>query len=379
MAVLVGTGLLVRTMRSLLSTDLGFDSSHLVTATVSMPAAAYPDTPQQAAFIQHGIDRIKTIPGVLSASAIFPVPFSPQVYQVWLAIEGRTSQPGIEQSTFVSVVSFAYLDTMKIPILEGRDFLEQDTQPNIRSVVIDRGLAARYFPNESPIGKSIKLFTENFSDASQPSYTVVGIAGAVRAASLDENPPPRVYVLMQQLSTAWTFVVRTSKAPLSVQRTIQDELRTLDRSVPVFNVAIMEDTIHSSQKSRTQAMWLLISFSGAALILAALGLYGVMSYLVGQRTNEIGIRMALGAHPRDIRKLIFGYGAALVAGGAVVGLASALVLGRLMRTLLYQVQPPDGLTIAVVTAVIVAVAWVACYVPARRAMKVDPMIALRYE
>jgi putative ABC transport system permease protein len=379
MAVLVGTGLLVRTMRSLLSTDLGFDSSHLVTATVSMPAAAYPDTPQQAAFIQHGIDRIKTIPGVLSASAIFPVPFSPQVYQVWLAIEGRTSQPGIEQSTFVSVVSFGYLDAMKIPILEGRDFLEQDTQPNIRSVVIDRGLAARYFPNESPIGKSIKLFTENFSDASQPSYTVVGIAGAVRAASLDENPPPRVYVLMQQLSTAWTFVVRTSKAPLSVQRTIQDELRTLDRSVPVFNVAIMEDTIHSSQKSRTQAMWLLISFSGAALILAALGLYGVMSYLVGQRTNEIGIRMALGAHPRDIRKLIFGYGAALVAGGAVVGLASALVLGRLMRTLLYQVQPPDGLTIAVVTAVIVAVAWVACYVPARRAMKVDPMIALRYE
>jgi putative ABC transport system permease protein len=141
----------------------------------------------------------------------------------------------------------------------------------------------------------------------------------------------------------------------------------------------MEDTIRSSQKSRAQAMWLLIAFSGAALILAALGLYGVMSYLVGQRTNEIGIRMALGAHPRDIRKLIFGYGAALVAGGAVVGLASALVLGRLMRTLLYQVQPPDGLTIAVVTAVIVAVAWVACYVPARRAMKVDPMIALRYE
>jgi putative ABC transport system permease protein len=123
----------------------------------------------------------------------------------------------------------------------------------------------------------------------------------------------------------------------------------------------------------------LISFSGAALLLAALGLYGVMSYLVGQRTNEIGIRMALGAHPRDIRKLIFGYGAALVAGGAVVGLASALILGRLMRTLLYRVEPTDGATIAIVTAVIVAVAWAACYVPVRRAMKVDPMVALRYE
>jgi predicted permease len=379
MAVLVGTGLLVRTMRSLLSTDVGFDPANLVTATVSMPAAAYPDAPQQAAFIQRGIDRVKAIPGVSSASAIFPVPFSPQVYQVWLAIEGRTPQAGFEQSTFVSVVSFGYLDTMKIPVLEGRGFLERDTQPNIRSVVIDRGLASRYFPNESPIGKSIKLFTENFSDASQPSYTIVGVAGAVRAASLDENPPPRVYVLMQQLSTAWTFVVRTSVPPQSIERNIQEELHALDRSVPVFNVGVMEDAIHSSQKSRTQAMWLLIAFSGAALILAALGLYGVMSYLVGQRTNEIGIRMALGAHPRDIRKLIFGYGAALVAGGAAIGLGSALVLGRLMRTLLYQVQPTDGLTIAVVTAVIVVVAWIACYLPTRRAMKVDPLVALRYE
>jgi len=379
MAVLVGTGLLVRTMRSLLSTNLGFDPHNLVTATVSMPPAIYPDEAHQSAFIQHGIDRVRTIPGVTSAAAVFPVPFSPQIYQVLLAIEGRTAQPGIDQSTFVSVVSWGYLDAMKIPILQGRGFVERDTQPNIRSVVIDRGLAESYFHNENPIGKSIKLFTQNFSDESQPSYTVVGIVGAVRAASLDENPPPRVYVLMQQLPTAWTFVVRSAVAPQSIERAIQGELRTLDRNVPVFNVATMDEAIHSSQKSRTQAMWLLISFSGAALLLAALGLYGVMSYLVGQRTNEIGIRMALGAHPRDIRKLIFGYGAALVAGGAVVGLTSALILGRLMRTMLYRVEPTDGITIAIVTAVIVAVAWIACYVPARRAMKVDPMVALRYE
>ncbi len=379
MAVLVGTGLLVRTMRSLLSTDLGFDPNHLVTATVSIPPAPYPDGPAQAAFIQRGIDRIATIPGVTSASAVFPVPFSPQIYQVLLAIEGRIPKVGVEQSTFVSVVSWKYLDTMKIPILQGRGFVEQDTQPNIRSVVIDRGLAESYFRNENPIGKSIKLFTQNFADASQTSYVVVGVSGAVRAASLDEIPPPRVYVLMQQLPTAWTFVVRSAAAPQSVERAIQDQLRTLDRNVPVFNVATMNESIGASQKSRTQAMWLLISFSIAALLLAALGLYGVMSYLVGQRTNEIGIRMALGAHPRDIRKLIFGYGAALVAGGAVVGLASALILGRLMRTLLYRVEPTDGITIAVVTAVIVAVAWIACYVPARRAMKVDPMVALRYE
>ena len=379
MAVLVGTGLLVRTMRSLLSSDLGFDPNNLATATVSMSPTDYPDESHQSAFIQHGIDRIRTIPGVVSASAVFPVPFSPQIYQALLAIEGRTPQPGIDQSTYVSVVAWTYLDTMKIPILQGRGFVEQDTQPNIRSVVIDRGFAESYFHAENPIGKSIKLFTQDFSDVSQPSYTVIGIAGAVRAASLDENPPPRVYVLMQQLPTAWTFVVRSSGAPQSIERAIQDELRALDRNVPVFNVATMSEMIYSSQKSRTQAMWLLILFSGAALLLAALGLYGVMSYLVGQRTNEIGIRMALGAHPRDIRKLIFGYGAALVASGAVIGLASAFVLGRLMRTLLYRVEPTDGLTIAIVTAVIVSVAWIACYLPARRAMKVDPMVALRYE
>jgi putative ABC transport system permease protein len=379
MAVLIGTGLLVRTMRSLLSTNLGFDANHLVTATVSMTATAYPDTAEQAAFIQRGIDRIRTIPGVTSASAIFPVPFSPQVYQVWLAIEGRTPQPGFEQSTFVSVVSYDYLNTMKIPVLQGRGFVEQDTQPKIRSVVIDRGLAERYFPKENPIGKSIKLFTENFSDASQPSYTIVGVAGPVRAASLDENPPPRVYVLMQQLSTAWTFVVRTATAPQVVERGIQDQLHALDRHVPVFNVGTMEESIHSSQQSRVQAMWLLIAFSGASLTLAALGLYGVMSYLVAQRTNEIGVRMALGAHPRDIRKLILNYAAALLVGGTVVGLSFAFVLGQLMRSLLYQVKPADGLTIAIGAGVIVAVAGIACYLPARRAMKVDPMVALRYE
>jgi putative ABC transport system permease protein len=268
---------------------------------------------------------------------------------------------------------------MRIPLLQGRSFVAQDTKPNIRSAVIDRGLAARYLPGESPIGKSIKLFTQNFSDAAQPSYTIVGVADVVRAASLDEIPPPRVYVLTQQFPYASTFVVRGSIAPQSIERAIQEEIHALNPSVPVFNVGTMDGAIHSSQQPRLQAMWLLILFSGAALLLASLGLYGVMSYLVAQRTNEIGVRMALGAHPRDIRKLILRYAAAMVIAGAAVGLASALLLGRLMRTLLYQVKPADGLTIAVVTAIVVAVAALACYVPTRRAMKVDPLVALRYE
>jgi predicted permease len=378
-AVLVGAGLLVRTMQTLLKSNLGFDSNQLITATVSLPSSDYAGTAKQAAFIEQGIKRIQNIPGVTSASAIFPALFTPQIYQVLLAIEGRTPPPGDEQSTFVSIVGSGYFDTMKIPVLAGRTFDDQDTQPRIRSVVIDRGLAARYFPNENPIGKSIKLYTTNFSDASQPSFVIVGIVDAVRMAGLDEVPPPRIYVLTTQLGYASTFVVRASTSPQSIERAIQDELHSMNRSVPIFNVGVMAGSIRSSQQPRLQAMWLLISFSGAALLLASIGLYGVMSYLVSQRTNEIGIRMALGAHPRHIRRLIFGYGAALVTGGAMVGLALALVLGRLMRTLLYRVEPTDGLTIAVVTAVIVSVTWIACYLPARRAMKVDPMVALRYE
>lgn len=378
-AVLVGTGLLVRTMRTLLSSNLGFDSNQLITATISLPSSDYAGAPKQAAFIQQGIERIQSIPGVTSASAIFPAPFTPQIYQVLLAIEGRTPPPGDEQSTFVSIVASRYFDTMKIPVLQGRAFNEQDAQPLVRSVVIDRGLAERYFPNENPIGKSIKLYTTNFSDAAQPAFTIVGIVDSVRMASLDEIPPPRIYALTTQLGYASTFVVRASAPPQSIERGIQDEIHALNRSVPVFNVAVMAGSIRSSQQARLQAMWLLILFSGAALLLASIGLYGVMSYLVSQRTNEIGIRMALGAHPRDVRKLIFGYAAAMVLGGAVVGISSALILGRLMRSLLYHVEPADGLTIIAVMLIVAAVAWIACYIPARRAMKVDPMVALRYE
>jgi predicted permease len=375
MAVLVGTGLLMRTMRSLFSTDVGFDPGSLVTATVSLPASAYPNNARRTEFIQKGINRIQSIPGVISVAAVFPVPFTPQINQELLAIEGKTPEPGIEQSAYVSTVSSGYLEMMKIPILQGRAFLPQDAQPNIRPIVIDRTLATRYFQGENPIGKSVKLATDNFSDPTKPSYTVVGIAGAIRASSLDEVPPPRVYVL----GYASTLVARTSGAPPPVERAIQDVIHALDRGVAVYDVGVMTEAIRSSQASRLQATYLLIGFSCVALLLASIGLYGVMSYLVSQRTNEIGIRMALGANPRDIRRLIFGYGAALVSGGAAVGLALALVLGRLMRTLLYRVEPTDGLTIAVVTAVIVSVTWIACYLPVRRAMKVDPMVALRYE
>ncbi len=380
MAVLVGTGLLARTMVALLRTDIGFDAANLVTATVTLPPAEYPNPAQAAQFMQRGIERIEQIPGVASVAAVFPVPFTAQIYQVWLAIEGRAPQPGVEQAAYVSVVSANYLPMMKIQILEGRSFLQQDTSRESGAVVIDRELARRYWPNENPVGKSIKLFTQDFSDPKQKPYEIIGVAGPVRAGGLDEAPQPRVYVLMNQLpNNTMSFVARTKIPPQLLARDMQDAIHALSRNIPVFNVGTMQKAIDGSQEPRRLAALILPSFSVAALLLAAMGLYGVVSYLVAQRTNEIGLRMALGAQPQDVARLIGDYAGRLILGGLVLGLAAALAIAQLMRTLLFGVRWSDPLTFLLATAVIAAVTLGACYIPARRAMRVDPMTALRYE
>jgi putative ABC transport system permease protein len=380
MAVLVGTGLLARTMMALLRTDIGFDSANLVSATVTLPSAEYPNPAQAAQFMQRGIERIEQIPGVASAAAVFPVPFTAQIYQVWLAIEKRAPQPGVEQAAYVSVVSANYLPVMKIQILEGHSFLEQDTSRESGAVVIDRELARRYWPNENPVGKSIKLFTQDFSDPKQQPYEIIGVAGPVRAGGLDESPQPRVYVLMNHLpNNSMSFVARTKIPPQLLMRDVQDAIHALSRNIPVFNVGTMQKAIEESQEPRRLAALILPSFSIAALLLAAMGLYGVVSYLVAQRTNEIGLRMALGAQPQDVARLIGDYAGRLILGGLVLGLAAALAIAQLMRSLLFGVRWSDPLTFLLATAVIAAVTLGACYIPARRAMRVDPMTALRYE
>jgi putative ABC transport system permease protein len=380
MAVLIGTGLLVRTMIALFHTNIGFDSSHLLTATVTLPRAEYLTDAQTSSYLQQAIDRIARLPGVESTASVFPVPFTPQIFQVWLAIEGRVPHVGAEQTSYVSTVSYTYLQTMRLPVLQGRGFTAADTSEESRSVIIDRELARAYWPGQDPVGRSIRLFTQDFSDPQQKPWTVIGVAGSVRAAGLDTDPEGRVYVLMSQLPNLTTsFVVRTKTDPRSLATSLESELHSLNSTVPVFNVQTIDDAINNSQQPRRVAMMLLISFSIAALILTAMGLYGVIAYLVEQRTNEIGIRMALGALPRDIMKMILGYGAALALGGVAVGLLATFALTQLMRTLLYGVASTDPLTFAIVAALIMGVALAACYVPSRRAMRVNPMTALRYE
>jgi putative ABC transport system permease protein len=380
MAVLVGAGLLARTMIVLLRANIGFEPKQLLTASITFPRAGGPDAARQAQFVQRGIDRIQQLPGVESAAAVFPVPFTPQIYQVWLAIQGRVPDPSVEQATYVSVVSANYFQTMKVAVQQGRTFSEQDRSTDSGVVVIDRVLANRYWPRQNPIGKSLKLFTEDFSDPKIKPYEVIGVVEPVRAGGLDEDPQPRVYALMDHMPVfMMSFVVRTKTDPQLLSRDVQDSIRGLSSNTPVFDVRTMDNAIQSSQESRRLAMLLLLSFSVAALLLASIGLYGVVSYLVAQRTNEIGIRMALGAHPRDVAKLILGYGAALVGGGVGLGLVAALALTQVMRTLLFGVKPWDPLTLVFAASTMVIVTLAACYMPARRAMRVDPMIALRYE
>jgi putative ABC transport system permease protein len=380
MAVLVGTGLLARTMMALLRTDIGFDSSNLLSATVTLPPADYPNPALAAQFMQRGLERVAQIPGVESAAAVFPVPFTAQIYQVWIAIEGRVAQPGVEQVSYVSIVSANYFPTMKIPILQGRSFVEQDTSRDAGVVVIDRELARQYWPNDNPVGKRVKLFTQDFSDPKLKAYEIIGVAGPVRAGGLDEAPQPRVYALMNQLpNNTMSFVARTKIPPQLLARDVQDAIHGLNRNVPVFSVGTMEKAIESSQEPRRLAALLLPTFSIAALFLAAIGLYGVVSYLVAQRTNEIGVRMALGAQPGDVARLIFDYAGKLILGGVALGFAAALAIAQLMRTILFGVHWSDPLTFVLATFVIAAVTLAACYLPARRAMRVDPIIALRYE
>jgi predicted permease len=382
MAVLVATGLLVRTMSKLLQTNVGFDPKNLLTATITLSRADYPDAARASQLVQDCQKKIEQLPGVESASAVFPVPFTPQIYQVLLAVEGRVAAKGAQQVAFISVVSQNYLRTMKIPLIAGRDFTELDSQSSRGVAVIDRTLADQYWPGQNPIGRSLKIGTQDFSDATAPAFEVIGVAGPVRGESVDTPPETRVYMTVNQQpgpTSNITFVVRTGVDPRTLSSTIQDAIRSVNRNIPVFNVGLMQDAIRTSQAPRRLAMQLLILFSLAALILATLGLYGVMSYLVGQRTNEIGIRIALGAHPRDIVKMILSYGGILVLGGTLAGLTISLLLGQVMTGLLYQVKASDPTTFFSAAIILAGVALLACYVPARRAMRVDPILALRHE
>lgn len=379
LVLLVGAGLLLQTFVKLQRVDLGFDVRNVLTATVELPEAQYARPEQKITFYQRLQERVRALPGVVEASAILPLPISDNDAGGGFQIEGRTAPAGEEPHADMRWANLDYFSTMKIPLLAGRDFTAQDGLKSTPVVIINQSLARTYFPNEEPIGKRLEL---PFGEAGTTKFQIVGIVRDVKhRTELGSEYSPELYMPYAQLPFLgqMSLVVRTQGEPGSLAKAIQNEVAALDREIVPSDVKTMEQYLGNAVAQPRFSSLLFGLFALIALLLAAIGLYSVMAYAVAQRTHEVGIRMALGAQGRDVLRLVVGQGMLLTLFGVALGLAASLALTRLMTGLLFGVSATDPLTFAGIAVLLALVALVACWIPARRAAKVDPLVALRCE
>ena len=378
--LLVGAGLLMLSFLRLQAVDPGFRAENVLTARVALSPAKYSDRAKKVAFYDQALERLNALPGVRSAGLVMNLPLSGANMNRGFTVEGRPApRPGENVTVDYQVVSPDYFRTMGIAVLRGRAFNDADTIEAPRAALISESMARKYFSGEDPLGKRIA-----FGDADEPESwrTIVGVVGDVRHASIDAPPFPGAYTLYRQDEESWprvAFVVRSDTDPAALASAVRREILAVDPQQPVSNVQTMEETLAASIKRPRFVTALLGVLASVALALAVVGIYGLMSYTVTERTREIGIRMALGAQGRDVLRLIVGHGLLLTLAGVGVGVAGALVLTRLMSKLLYGVGATDPAAFVGVALLLACVSLLACYVPARRATKVDPMVALRYE
>ncbi|HEY3040198.1 MAG TPA: ABC transporter permease [Pyrinomonadaceae bacterium] len=377
--LLVGAGLLIKTFWNLRSVEPGFTPDHLLTMRVELPEARYKEVEQQTRFRRQALENINSLPAV-QAAMVSELPLSGDSLNHDFLIEGRPPlTPGDEPSLETRSVMGDYFHAMKIPLRLGRDFGPQDFVDKAPLVgIANDAMVRQYFANEDPLGKRIRW-------ARNPEIqwiTIVGVVGDVKHFGLDLPEQPALYSPYTQINPwkRWmTFVARSQTEPTALAQAVKQQIWKVDSQLPVSKVKTMSEVSAASFAARRFNMLLLAIFAGLALALAAVGIYGVMSYAVTQRTQEIGIRMALGARATDVLKLIIKNGMTLTLLGVVIGVAGALALTRLLTTLLFGVTPTDKPTFIAVSAVLILVALLACYLPARRATKVDPLVALRYE
>jgi putative ABC transport system permease protein len=377
--LLVGAGLLLRTVTRITRVDKGFNSENVLAMNIGLPAAKYPKPENYISFYQQVTERIASVPGVKAAGITSVLPLSSNFDGRGLAVEDFPKPRGEELSVDLYVATPGYLKAMEIGLAKGRPITEMDTKDSALIALINKTMAHDLWPNQDPIGKRVR-FAGGDDSNTQPWRTIVGVVNDVSQYALDQKPPMQLYLPHAQFPTSVnTIVVKTEADPLGVVGAVRNEILAVDRDQAVFQITTLEQLLGESILVRRFFMLLLSVFAGLALILAAVGIYGVMSYAVTQRTQEIGIRMALGARPGDVLRLIVKNGLVLAAIGIGVGLVAAVGLTRLMEKLLYGVSATDATTFAGVSLALIAVVLLACYLPARRATKVDPLVALRSE
>jgi len=377
LVLLAGAGLLLRSLQRLSAVDPGFDPRNLLTAAIDLPGATYPDLRRQSAFFDRLLDRVKTLPGVSGAGTITFLPVSGPNAATSFVIIGRPAPaPGQSPVADIRVADSGYFAAMRIPLLRGRPLSGVDGPSGPPVVVINETLARLYWPQENPIGHRLQISWTN--PTAQPE--IVGIVGNVHAGSLDADIRPMIYYsTFQEPAGSRALVVRYADHAGGLGAAVRTAIHELDGELPVANLASMYSHMAESMSNRRYPMLLLIVFAVLAVTLSAIGLYGVMAYTVGQRTREIGVRVALGAQAQDVLRLVGGQGMRLVGIGILVGVGGALAATRVLRTLLYEVAPYDPTTLLGVSVLLVGVALIAIAVPLRRAMRVDPMVALRTE
>jgi putative ABC transport system permease protein len=379
LVLLAGCGLMARTMSQLYAVEPGFEPEGLLTGQFTLAGDAWNSEDRRRAFFDSLLERVAQIPGVETVGLTMSLPIDGSNWgSVFTVADKPVPRREELPSAAFNPVSRDYFATMGIPVLEGRPFDNRDGSEAPRVAVINRTLAERLWPGESPIGKRLKQGWPETPETSAPWREVVGVVADVKLLGVDRDTPMHVYLpLDQRTSRALFIVARTSIEPHGIARDVEGVVRALDKEVPLTRVLSMTDVMRNSFARRRLSTLILTVFAGVAILLAAVGLYGVVSHNVTERTREIGVRMALGANRRQVAGMFVRNGVVTAVAGTVLGLAGALVLARWLQTLLFRVEPTDPWTLASVAILLIAVAAVACYVPARRAARVDPIVALR--